>query len=317
MAGVVEAWATEEVPGGVEFSGVLRTLRATPALPVLGVVIGIGSFLAFTPLLTQLLVAAYWLVIGRPGAFADTYRSLLAYEVPFGMVAAQLGIALLIPISAALVLTIHHVRPAYLFSVAPGMRWRPFLAFLGVALVTLNGVLWIQNAIVGKAMTFVPQPGFAGFLVAILLTSPLQAAAEEVFFRGYLLQALGSWSSSRWVGIAGSALVFALFHGTQNVALFASRFAFGVLAAVLVVYVGGLEAGIAAHVVNNVSAFIYAGMSTGIAALKATTEVSVADAIGEVGMYAVFTLAALGVARALRMQTRTSASGLGRARAVR
>jgi len=317
LAGVVEVWATEEVPGDAEFTGVLRTPHAGPLLPTLGVVIGIGSFLVFTPLLTQLLVGAYWLATGRPGAFAETYRSLLAYEVPWGMVAAQLGIALLIPITAALVLTVHHVRPAYVFSVVPGMRWRPFLVFLAVAAVTLNGVLWAQNAIVGKAMTFVPQPGFAGFLVAILLTSPLQAAAEEVFFRGYLLQALGSWAPNRWVGILGSAGVFALFHGTQNPALFASRFAFGVLAAVLVVYVGGLEAGIAAHIVNNVSAFVYAGLSTGIAALKATTEVTLPDAVGEVVMYAVFTAAALGVARALGLQTRTAASGLGEARAVR
>ena len=317
MAGVVEVWATEGVPADAEFTGVLRTPHAGRLLPVLGVVIGIGSFLAFTPLLTQLLVGAYWLVTGRSRAFADTYRSLLAYEVPFGMVAAQLGIALLIPISAALVLTLHHVHPSYLFSVVPGLRWRPFLLFLAVAAVTLNGVLWAQNAIVGKAMTFDPQPGFAGFLVAILLTSPLQAAAEEVFFRGYLLQALGSWAPNRWVGILGSAAVFALFHGTQNGWLFASRFAFGVLAAVLVVYVGGLEAGIAAHIVNNVSAFIYAGLSTGIAALKATTEVSIADAVGEVVMYAVFTAAALVLARGLRLQTRTSASGLGDTRAVR
>ena len=318
--GRLAVWASETVRDGVEFTGVLRTPHATPALALMGVLIGIGSFFAFTPVVTQLLGAGYWLALGRPGTFADTYASLLAYEVPFGMVAAQLGIALLIPISAALVLTLHHVRPAYLFSVRPGMRWRPFVVFLGVALVTLNGVLWINNAIAGKPFVVAPQPGFAGFLVAILLTSPLQAAAEEVFFRGYLLQALGSLSSNRWVGILASALLFALFHGVQNGWLFASRFAFGVLAAVLVVYVGGLEAGIAAHVVNNVFAFVYAGLSTGIAQLKATTEVTPGDALGEVVMYAVFTAAALGVARLLRLQRVTGAStvaGLGAGRPVR
>lgn len=315
--GRLAAWASETVPDGVEFTGVLRTPHASPVLALMGVLIGVGSFFAFTPVLTQLLAAGYWLALGRPGAFADTYRSLLAYEVPFGMVAAQLGIALLIPISAALVLTLHHVRPAYLFSVRPGLRWRPFLVFLGVALVTLNGVLLINNTIAGKPFVVEPQQGFAGFLVAILLTSPLQAAAEEVFFRGYLLQALGSLSANRWVGILASSLLFALFHGVQNGWLFASRFAFGVLAAVLVVYVGGLEAGIAAHVVNNVCAFVYAGLSTGIAQLKATTEVTPGDAVGEIVMYAVFTAAALGVGRLLRLQRTTGpASGLGARAAV-
>ncbi len=304
---LVDVWAVERVPEGAEFTGVLRTPHAAPFMAIAGVVLGVLSFFAFTPILTQALVGAYWFAIGRPGPFADTYRSLIAFEHPWGMASAQLGIALLIPISAALMLMMHHVRPAYLFSVRPGMRWGPFFAFLGVAFVTMNGVLWIQNAITGKGALTGPQPGFVGFLVAILLTSPLQAAAEEVFFRGYLLQGLGSLSTSRWFGILASALVFALFHGTQNAWLFASRFAFGVLAAVLVVYIGGLEAGIAAHIVNNVCAFVYAGLSTGIAQLRATTTVTPVEAVGEVVMYAVFTAAALLVARRLQLATRTHA----------
>lgn len=315
--GIVASLAYEQVPDDAEFTGVLRTPGAKPALALLGILIGVGSFLTFTPVLTQLLAAGYWLAVGRPGTFAETYRMLMTYQVPFGMVAAQLGIALLIPISAALLLTIHHVRPDYLFSVRPGLRWRAVLAFLLVAAVTLNGVLAIQTALAGRPFTVSPQDGFAGFLVAILLTSPLQAAAEEVFFRGYLLQALGSLSANRWVGIVASAAVFALFHGTQNAWLFASRFAFGILAGVLVVASGGLEAGIAAHVVNNVCAFIYAGLSTGIATLKATTEVTPMDAIGEVVMYTAFTVAALIVSRTLRLQARTSAPGLGDPAALR
>lgn len=307
----VDALATQEVPEGVEFTGVLRTPAASPVVALFGVVIGIAAFTVFAPLITQLLVGAYWAATGMPGTFAETYSALVNYQVPFGMAAAQLGIASLIPISLLLMLTIHHVRPAWVFSVRPGLRWRPLLAFLGVALVTLNGSLWITNAIAGRPTITGVTAGFAGYLVAILLTSPIQAAAEEVFFRGYLLQALGSLARSRWVGIVASAALFALFHGTQNAWLFSTRFAFGILAAVLVVYVGGLEAGIAAHVVNNVCAFIYAGLSTGIPALRATTTVSPVDAVAEVLMYAIFTAAALLVARVLKLQRRTGGAGLG------
>jgi membrane protease YdiL (CAAX protease family) len=42
---------------------------------------------------------------------------------------------------------------------------------------------------------------------------------------------------------------------TQNLPLFVDRLAFGLLAAILVWRTGGLEAGIAAHVVNNVCAY--------------------------------------------------------------
>lgn len=316
--GMVARFATERVPEGVEFTGVLRTAGATPMTAALGVMIGLGSFVTLIPLAVQALAGMYWLATGRPGPFADTYKLLAGYQVPFGMVTVQLSLALLIPIAAAVILTIHHVHPSYLFSVRPGLRWRPLLIFAVVALVTLNGVLWITNAIMGKPFVYAPQAGFAGFLVAILLTSPLQAAAEEVFFRGYLLQALGSLSASRWPGILASAGVFALFHGTQNAWLFASRFAFGVLAAVLVVFVGGLEAGIAAHIVNNVCAFAYAGLSAGgIAALKATTEVGPVDAVAEIVMYAVFTAAALVTARVLGLQVRTGLAGLGQRAALR
>ena len=41
---------------------------------------------------------------------------------------------------------------------------------------------------------------------------------------------------------------------------------------------GGLEAGIAAHVVNNVFAYVIAGLTTSIATLKAVREISWVDA---------------------------------------
>lgn len=274
-------------------------------MPIAGAMLAVMCFLVAVPLVAQLLGLAYWTAIGRPGAFAETYGMLSRYESPFGMVMLQLALASLIPVMALVVVTVNRVRPGYLFSVAGGMRWKPFLVFLPAGFIVLNAVLWISNALTNTPFEYHPQAGFAAYLVAILLTSPLQAAAEEVFFRGYLLQALGAVASSKWVGIIASALVFALFHGTQNAWLFGSRFAFGVLAGYLVVRTGGLEAGIAAHVANNVSAFIYAGLSTGIPALKAIREVTPVGAVSEVIMYAVFTVAALGIAKMLRLRRTT------------
>ena len=82
------------------------------------------------------------------------------------------------------------------------------------------------------------------------------------------MQALGSAVARPWFGVVTSALVFALLHGTQNLALFVNRLAFGLLAGLLVWLVGGLEAGIAAHVLNNLVAFGWAGLTTSIAALR-------------------------------------------------
>ena len=51
------------------------------------------------------------------------------------------------------------------------------------------------------------------------------------------------------------ALLFALAHGAQDAPIFVDRFAFGLVAGVLVITTGGLEAGIAMHVLNNFLAF--------------------------------------------------------------
>ncbi len=88
----------------------------------------------------------------------------------------------------------------------------------------------------------------------MLLLIPLQAAGEEYAFRGYLTQAVGGLLPGR-VGVAVAvvvpALLFALAHGAQDAPVFIDRFAFGLVAGVLVIVTGGLEAGIALHVLNN------------------------------------------------------------------
>ena len=50
-------------------------------------------------------------------------------------------------------------------------------------------------------------------------------------------------------------MLFALAHGAQSAPVFFDRFAFGLVAGVLVIGTGGLEAGIAMHVLNNWLAF--------------------------------------------------------------
>jgi membrane protease YdiL (CAAX protease family) len=100
-------------------------------------------------------------------------------------------------------------------------------------------------------------------LVVVLLTTPLQSAAEEYVFRGYLSQAIAGWVRHPQAGalVAGllSALLFAAAHGAQDPLTFLDRFAFGLAASALVWLTGGLEAAIVLHAVNNVLIFVLAG----------------------------------------------------------
>ena len=81
--------------------------------------------------------------------------------------------------------------------------------------------------------------------------TPLQAAGEEYAFRGSLTQAFGGAFGKAWIAVLVPALLFAMAHGGQSAPVFFDRFAFGVVAGLAVVLTGGLEAGIAMHVLNN------------------------------------------------------------------
>lgn len=299
----------EDPPSGVDYTHILRTPYASPALSIVGVLMGVMSFLVAAPLVSQALIGAWWLANGRQGTFADVSKSMSAYEHPWGLVAGHLGLATLIPIALGLLWAVHRVRPRYLLSVEGRPRWRFFGLTLAASLVIVSVVLLAQNASDGALdLTIRPQEGAVWFLLVVLITSPLQAAAEEFFFRGYLMQAFGSMVRTPWFGIVMSALVFALFHGVQNVPLFLDRFAFGVLAGWLVYRTGGLEASIAAHIINNVLAFYLAALTTSIAEIKAISELGWVDAAWDLTRFGLFTLAAAWIAARMRLPRLTGGS---------
>ena len=297
-------------PDGAAYPQVLRGPSYTWWRSLLGVVFGLSLYLLLTAVVTQVVLGISWGAVGAGEAYADFARRALGFEIPVGMVAANLGIATLIPICWVLMAIVHQVRPRWLSSVQPRLRWRYLLVCAGVAFLVLNGVMLISAAF-GPPVSVAAQPGLLAFLVVIILTSPVQAAAEEVFFRGYLMQALGSLVAQPWFGVVVSSVVFALMHGLQNPALFVDRLGFGLLAAILVWRTGGLEAGIAAHVINNVFAYMIAGFTTSIAAVRGIDSITWVDAAFDVGGFALFAALALLVARAMKLRTRVDLS-LGR-----
>jgi membrane protease YdiL (CAAX protease family) len=146
--------------------------------------------------------------------------------------------------------------------VRPRLRWRWFAVCLGLALVSLIATLVVSALLPSSPGD--PQVGAhvnsftsttRGFLLVVLFLTPLQAAGEEYAFRGYLTQAFGGVFRNRVAAVVGPAVLFALAHGAQSAPVFFDRFAFGLVAGVLVISTGGLEAGIAMHVLNNWLAF--------------------------------------------------------------
>ena len=292
-------------PVGAFYPQTLLTDGSSRARSIFGLLIAVGLFLVLTALVGQIVVLLAWVIHHGGLSYQQYVLAANRFDLPAGMLAANLSIALLIPISMGLVGFVHRVRPRWLSSVRPRLRWRYLFLALIVALVALGGVQAVVM-LVGPAIQFHPQPHFWVFLVIIVLTSPLQAAGEEYFFRGYLMQALGSLVARPWFAIIVSSVIFALAHTSLDPALFADRLIFGLLAALLVRVTGGLEAGIAAHIINNILAFTLAGLTSSIAAARGIRTISWANAGIDVGSFAVFALLAWLVARVLKLQTRVA-----------
>lgn len=287
---------------GVPFTQVLRGPGFLPVRSWVGLAFALFGYALVVPLTNQALNWVFWLVWGNGQSFTDYFRRANAYAMPQGLVAGHLALATLTLIALAMVVFWHRRPGAFLSSVQPGLRWRYLLLCLPVAAVILNVVLWVGQ---WSMPEFTLPDGWWWWVLAIVLFSPLQAAGEEYFFRGYLLAGIGSLSRHRWVGIVASALVFALFHGVQNVWLFVDRFAFGLLAALLVVVTGGLEAAIAAHVANNVFAFGYAVFTGSVASTRAVQQIGPLQAAMDVVGFALVAVACWALGRRLKVATTT------------
>lgn len=233
---------------------------------LVGSVLALVLVFALVPIFAGGLAFVVLLAVGNSTEEAEAILDVTAEATPAGLALLNIVIALAIPITWAITWWLHRLKPRWLSSVGPRLRWRYLLACLALSVVALLASLGVSlllplapgEAPVGTLNEFTAQT--RNFLLVILLLTPLQAAGEEYLFRGYLTQAFGSlvWGrrASQTLAVLAPALIFALFHGlSQDAPVFFDRFAFGVVAGILVLSTGGLEAAIAMHVLNNFLAF--------------------------------------------------------------
>lgn len=240
----------------------LRTWTYRWWKPLVGIfLLAFFGFLV-VPFVLLPVLAAGVAIQGGAGSFSErfTEASKLKEVTPAAMLYLNLTLAALTLVVWGLVRFVHNLRPRWATSVRPGMRWKFFWVCVGLALVAVIAQFAVGALLPSDPNGFDAKPHhLTGLLIAsavvILLTTPLQAIGEEYAFRGYLTQAVGSLTRSPVLAILVSSLLFALAHGVQNFPLFFDRFAFGLMAGLVVVLVGGLEAGMALHIVNNLLAF--------------------------------------------------------------
>lgn len=147
-----------------------------------------------------------------------------------------------------------------------GVRFRPSdigagvlaaLLGLGVGAAITSIVLSIAKSVSHKVVTTPQQlptidrnPQWVLAFFAVVVVAPI---AEELFFRGFLYQALRRWRGVTQ-GIALSALIFALAHVSPLI--IPSIFALGIILAYVFEKRGSLAATMAAHMSYNLIGFI-------------------------------------------------------------
>ncbi|MFD6568136.1 CPBP family intramembrane glutamic endopeptidase [Micromonospora profundi] len=116
-----------------------------------------------------------------------------------------------------------------------------------VALVAPDSPGWTAFGVTGTTI---------GVLAVTVLSTPIQAAGEELMFRSAVLPAAASWvravRPALGVGLVVSGLGFAVVHGSADPWLFGYYTFIGISTGVMAIISRGIEAPVAFHVANNV-----------------------------------------------------------------
>lgn len=145
------------------------------------------------------------------------------------------------------------VIAAIMFVVQTGLFWD------GGMITLEGGFAWNHDAI-GQSTVSLGTLTLTIALVVLLV--PFQGAAEEYIFRGFLMQTIASWIPWRIVGtvlaVAVSTVVFAVLHipNGYNVWGILDVGSFGLIAAIIVLRTGGMEATVLQHAFNNIMIFL-------------------------------------------------------------
>ncbi|GAB48086.1 CPBP family intramembrane glutamic endopeptidase [Mobilicoccus pelagius] len=249
---------TEPRPGS-EYPHTLRTPAARWWRPLVGILVAVLLFVAASIACFVAALAADVAVFGRtvdPSSMRLTPALFVGTLVP---------LILLVPITWGITRWFHGQRFGWTGSVESRFR----LGRLGAAIPVMLVLLLAYFTVFTLAFpTGTPGRGehWLAFLVIGVLLLPAQAAAEEIFFRGYLMRAVASWFARPQlafvVGTLVSAVLFAAAHGAADPWLNLYYLCFGITLSLLTRLTGGLEAAMLVHVANNVASAVVGSLLT-------------------------------------------------------
>lgn len=158
--------------------------------------------------------------------------------------------------------------------------WRGFAASIIVTLLTIVAFIAFDGPPDYSKVNFW---NWLVWLLPMALLILLQTSAEELFFRGYLMQALAHRFRSPiiWAGLP--LLLFTMAHwyddanASMNAAAMVAIGAFAASTSLLVYLTGNLGAGIGVHWGNNIVAFLVMTEEGKISSIALSTTQAIAD----------------------------------------
>ena len=230
---------------------------------------------------SALIVLLAWFGLGSifyvvPAALADgdgdpaTYVDPRTFEVVGYPIAEFAGLMLSFSMLLAgpyVAVRLVHRRPFLTLATAAGRvdYGRVAQGFV-LWLVPFAALFFVGYFFDPSAFEVVFEPGrFFLFLPVALVLVPIQTSAEELLFRGYLLQGTGLLTQNAFALSVLNGLVFLVPHlpnpelpapGDGLAFVLCSLFVFGAAMALVTLRDGGIELALGAHAANNVFAFL-------------------------------------------------------------
>lgn len=188
-------------------------------------------------------------------AFAD---SMVDFNTLNGLINGMVSVILMWPAVELATRIVYRRWFWSMISIGRGLRWNLLGRYVLLALPVWAIAAFVMIAFSPGAMGDLSSGvqwnrHVAVMLIAVIVLVPFQASAEEVVFRGLAMNVIGSWLNHPAWAVLIPVPFFVFGHlydlpGLIDVGIFA------VIVGILTLFTGGLEVGMAFHLVNNIFA---------------------------------------------------------------
>ena len=259
---------------------------------ILTILISWGGGILATGVLVAVLMLAFIYMV--PNTFYQFDLNSLVSNGLFLLVIVFIAYAISFLLFYLCVRFMHKKKFTSLINTTGKFDWMKLLKGAGIWTALMAALTFIPLLTTAQdyQITFNPKT-FGLLLILSFITFPLQASFEEIFFRGYLMQAFGLISKKPVIPLLATSLLFALVHffnGTDlqmSLMMVAGTLIIGLMLGIIVLGENRLETAMGIHIANNMFvSLIYNSTDSGLGNLPSIITVQQSDAVtGTIGIF--------------------------------